>query len=157
MQGVTTETDTLSPEEAAGLPRHFVHVNRRRFRLTLYRRRSRDYVLVRRFRIAVGAVKHETPGGPYLVKAKARHPDWKMPFSDWVPVEQQGTVVPGDSPDNPIREAFIKLTDDGIGIHGTNSLFSLETKASHGCVRVTPEAAIYLYNRLETGDPVWIS
>jgi lipoprotein-anchoring transpeptidase ErfK/SrfK len=157
MQGLTTEADSLSLEEAADLPRHFVHVHRRRFRLYVYRRHISDLVLVRRFRIAIGAIKYETPGGPYFVKAKARHPDWQMPYSDWVPVEQQGTIVPGDSPDNPIREAFIKLTDDGIGIHGTNSLFSLETKASHGCVRVKPEAAIFLYNHLAPGDPVWIS
>lgn len=157
---MTTESKTLRPGDGTLRPRHFVHVNRRAFRLTLYRREhpeKTEFTRLRRFRIAIGAIKYETPGGIYLIKAMARHPDWKMPYSDWVPVEQQGTVVPGDSPDNPIREAFIKLTDDGIGIHGTNSLFSLETKASHGCIRVTPAAAIFLYKRLDLGDPVWIS
>lgn len=138
-----------------------MHVHRRRFLLYFYRRLTpsldTDLTLIRKFRIAVGAIKHETPGGPYFVKAKARRPDWQMPYSDWVPQDLQGSVVPGGDPNNPIKEAFIKLTDDGIGIHGTDSLWSLGTRASHGCIRVNEDAAIYLYNRLDPGDPVWIT
>jgi len=156
---MATEQDVLSPEQLHALPRHFVKINRRRFRLNFYYRpdpASTDFVLYRKFRIAVGAIKHETPAGPFFVRRKARHPEWQMPYSDWVPKELQGTIVP-PGPDNPIKEAFIELTDDGIGIHGTDSLWTLGTAASHGCIRVKPEVAIYLYNRLEPGDPVWIS
>lgn len=157
---MVTEDDILDQNELLQVRRHFVHVHRRRFMLYFYRRPlpslSTDLILERKFRIAIGAIKHETPGGPYFVKAKARNPDWQMPFSDWVPPNLRGTVVP-PGPDNPIKEAFIKLTDDGIGIHGTDSLWSLGTAASHGCIRVTPDAAIYLYNRLDPGDPVWVT
>ena len=152
--------DRLTPEQIEALPQHFVHINRKRFLLKVYTRRSMidplDFVFTRKFRIAIGAIKHETPAGPFIVQAKARHPEWLMPHSDWVPAELQGTIVP-PGPDNPIKEAFIRLTDDGVGIHGTDSLWTLGTAASHGCIRVKPETAIYLYNRLEPGDPVWIT
>lgn len=157
---MTTERVTLSKEHRAALPETFIHVSRRKFRLTYYSRLaafSTEFTRISSHRIAIGAILHETPPGVYVIQEKARHPDWQMPFSDWVPVEQQGKVIPGDSPDNPIREAFIKLTDDGIGIHGTDSLWSLGSKASHGCIRVTPQVAVYLYNRVAPGDTVWIS
>ncbi len=155
-----TEDDVLSPEEMAALPRSFVHISRRRFVLEYYRRtnpESTDLRLMRRFRCATGALGFTTPHGPFLVKAKARHPSWLMPDSWWVPEEKRGTLVPGTDPDNPIKEAFIKLTDDGIGIHGTDNMLSLGSRASHGCIRVAPATAIYLYNRVMPGDPVWIT
>jgi len=88
--------------------------------------------------------------------AKARNPDWTMPNSSWVPEALRGTTIPGGAPENPIKGAFLKLTDDGVGIHGTDNLLSLGSRASHGCVRIRPRAAVKLYETVAAGTPVYI-
>lgn len=143
-------------EEIKGPP-CFIVVRRRLFRLSLFDRLTTGgYVRTFSCPIAVGAVGFETPGGPFYVMAKAANPDWRMPDSSWVPKEKRGTVVPGGDPDNPIKAAFIKLSDDGIGIHGTDNLLSLRSKASHGCVRVRPRDARLLFREVPVGTPVYI-
>lgn len=104
-----------------------------------------EYKVVSTFNIAIGRLGYETPAGDYIVQAKSNRPDWTKPKSDWIPKEEWGQVVPFDDPANPIKGAFLKLTDDGVGIHGTSDLQSLGTAASHGCIRVKPEVAIHLF------------
>jgi lipoprotein-anchoring transpeptidase ErfK/SrfK len=142
-------------EEIDG-PECFVVVRRKLFRLTLFERSGARYRETHRCPIAVGAVGFETPGGPFWVIAKAANPDWRMPDSSWVPEEKRGTIVPGGSPENPIKAAFLSLTPDGVGIHGTDNLLSLRSKASHGCVRVRPRDARLLFNEVPVGTPVYI-
>lgn len=160
---MTTEIspgDLLDPKDLAKLPKNFIIIKRRlllRKALTLYTRVGSDYLPTFKCRIAIGAYGHETPGGPGMIKAKLRHPDWHMPNSEWVPKEDRGKVVPGNTPENPIKEAFLKITDDGVGIHGTDNLLSLGTKASHGCVRVSRESAIHLYENVQVGSPIYIA
>lgn len=154
------DRDTLSPEELHVLPRSFVIVRKRLFRMTVFRRMEEtDRVYSKSWScpIAVGAIKYSTPSNlPCMVMSKARYPDWQMPYSDWVPQELQGTIVPGGTPENPIKEAFLQLTPDGIGIHGTDNLLSLGTKASHGCIRISEQNAIKAYETIAVGTPVYI-
>jgi hypothetical protein len=141
-------------------PRTFVVLKRRPFpRLIVYKRLTKystDYVKVFKCWTAIGAAGFATPSGPAMIKTKARHPDWQMPNSSWVPRADWGRVIPGNTPDNPIKEAFLKITDDGVGIHGTDNLLSLKTRSSHGCIRVSPENAIWLYENVEVGSPVYL-
>ena len=111
------------------------------------------------FPVAIGAQGYETPLGPHYVTGKARNPDWRMPNSDWVPVEKRGKVIPGGHPDNPLKAAFISLggnIEDGVGFHGTANLESIGTMASHGCIRMRPEDVTFLYSRVPVGTLVWI-
>lgn len=116
----------------------------------------REYRLVETFPISIGKLGYATRPGVYRVTAKARNPEWRMPDSDWVEPENRGKVIPGGDPANPIVAAFLKLTDDGIGIHGTGDLDSLGTAASHGCIRVTPKVAVHLHRKVKKGTPVVI-
>lgn len=140
----------------------FVFVDRDRCLLKLYlepeqRDRNRyDYFAT--YQIAVGAKGFDTPPGCYFVeeKAKAKFPEWKMPDSPWVPAELRGTVVPGGDPANPIKSRWIRLTDDGVGIHGTDNLASLGSRASHGCIRMAVGDIEELYPHVNAGSLVYI-
>lgn len=43
-----------------------------------------------------------------------------------------------------------------IYIHGTNAASLLGTPASHGCVRMSDSDVVDLFERVESGTPVWI-
>lgn len=137
--------------------RSFVMVDRDRHVLTLYRRRpwsSKFFVKFHR-KIAVGDLGHKTPTGMYVVHSKAKDPSWRAPDSEWVPDDMKGKVYPPGDPNNPLTGAFIKLWN-GIGIHGTRSLESLGTDASHGCIRMATEDVLNLYDKVPVGTPVYI-
>jgi hypothetical protein len=153
--------DSLTREELTALYDTFVVIRRSRFSLAVWRRQlpdSRRFELAYKCRTAVGAIGYQTPGGPHFVIAKAKNPDWLIPNSQWAIDAglRPGTIIPGGAPENPIREAFLRLTDDGVGIHGTENLLSLRSRASHGCIRVTPQAAQNLYLIVPVGSPVFI-
>lgn len=154
------DKDVLDPEELAVLPRSFVVIRKAMFRMNVYRRAdelAKTYTKSWSCDAAIGAIEFATPGNlPCMVMSKARNPDWQMPYSDWVPKELQGTVIPGGDPRNPIKEAFLQLTPDGVGIHGTDDLLSIRTRASHGCIRVSREHAIKAYETIAVGTPVYI-
>jgi len=132
-------------------------VDRDRHTLTLYRRRPWSSKFSVKFKrdIAVGAVGHRTPPGMYVVSSKAKDPWWQAPNSDWVPDEMKGQRFPPGDLNNPLTGAFIKLWN-GIGIHGTRSIDSLGTDASHGCIRMATEDVLELYEKVPVGTPVYI-
>lgn len=156
------DRDVLDAEEITHVPRTFVVISRRTFRLKVYRRPLPDahhYTELFSCPIAVGAIGHTTPSGPFFVVSKKRHPDWWMPDAPWVPEEDRGQVIPAGDPRNPILEAWICFHEDpsgNIGIHGTPTLWSLGSRASHGCVRVRPEDATHLYSIIPVGSPVFV-
>jgi lipoprotein-anchoring transpeptidase ErfK/SrfK len=132
-------------------------VKRAVFELEVWKKRllpPREYRLVTSVRIGIGAKGFDTPAGVYWVLARAKNPDWLMPNSDWVAPEDRGRTIKGGDPANPIKAAFLKLTEDGVGIHGTGDLDSLGTKASHGCIRLHPSVALDLHRRVRKGTPV---
>jgi lipoprotein-anchoring transpeptidase ErfK/SrfK len=45
---------------------------------------------------------------------------------------------------------------DGAGIHGTDSIGSIGTSASHGCVRMRIPDVEELYDQVKVGTPVLI-
>lgn len=140
-----------------------VVVNRRTYRLDVWARRPlRPYRRIRRYEIAIGKRGYSTPSGVFPVLAKAKDPVWLPPDEPWVGPElrdEHGRPVPmsHDDPRHPIRERFLKLTEDGIGIHGTLALESLGTQASHGCIRLRPAEVIDLYALVPVNTPVVIA
>lgn len=152
--------DSLTTDELARLYQTYVVVRRRAFRLEVYKRARTRRTFEQRWEcdVAIGQVGHETRPGPFFVMAKATNPVWTIPDSQWV-IDAgltPGDRVPGGAPENPIKEAFLRFTDDGIGIHGTDNLRSIHSRASHGCVRVSPEHARWLYMHVPVGSPVMV-
>ena len=153
---VRIHTNTVKPkvstEQIAAKYPALLVVNRRAFQLTLYK----DLKPVKTYGIAVGKIGLETPAGLYHIQNKAVDPAWTMPHSSWVPKADQGKVIPGGSPENPLKARWLGIFD-GAGIHGTDDDASIGSAASHGCVRMHIPDVIELYPQVPVGAPVYIS
>jgi lipoprotein-anchoring transpeptidase ErfK/SrfK len=125
-------------------------VNRGGFQLTLYK----NLAVEKTYRIAVGQAGLETPAGKYTVQDKQVNPSWHVPNSAWAGSLAGRVIPPG--PDNPIKARWMGIYN-GAGIHGTTDIGSLGTNASHGCIRMAIPDVEQLFDRVEVGDPVFIS
>ena len=104
-----------------------------------------------------------TPRGLFRVRRKEKDPVWIAP--DWYYVEKGLRVPSPDSPSRRIPGAMGTTAiylGDGIAIHGTFSPGLImnpdpdSRRVSHGCIRLTNEAARDLYHLVEVGTPVLI-
>ena len=140
-------TDELAKDYPA-----ILFVDRASFTLTLYKNLKRT----KTYGIAVGQVGLETPAGLYHIQNKAVDPAWTMPNSDWVAPEDRGKIVPGGTPENPLKARWLGIFA-GAGIHGTDAVDSIGSAASHGCVRMRIPDVIELYDQVPVGAPVYIA
>jgi len=108
--------------------------------------------LVRSYRVAVGEPRYPTPMGKFVVQGMQVNPTWNVPDSDWAG-ELRGQNIPGGDPRNPLKARWIGF-NGSVGFHGTSSVGSLGTAASHGCVRMSEADVIDLYERVQVGTPV---
>ena len=104
-----------------------------------------------------------TPIGMFQVLRKEKDPTWQAP--DWYYVQRNIPIPAHDHPSRFIRGTLgtsALFLGDGIAIHGTDRpdlLLNPDPEArrvSHGCIRLTNEAARQLYHRVEVGTPVLI-
>ncbi len=109
----------------------FITIDTTRRALTL----SRGGRVERSYPIAVG--RAETP----------------TPLGDWIVIQKQA------DPGGPFGARWMRLSIPwgGYGIHGTDNPASIGVAASHGCVRLTNEAVVDLYDLVELGTPVKIT
>jgi len=140
----------VTTEQLAGRYPTVISVDRKRFRLTLFKnlRKAKTY------RIAVGQAGLETPAGTYAIQDKQVDPVWNVPKRDWAGKLAGKHIPPG--PKNPIKARWMGFFD-GAGIHGTDAETSLGSAASHGCVRMAVPDVIELFDRVEVGTPVHVS
>jgi lipoprotein-anchoring transpeptidase ErfK/SrfK len=119
------------------------------------------YFKERVYAVSVGLEGYETPGGQYCITTAARNPDWKVPDSDWARELglTPGVIVPGGDPSNPLKKRWLGVTppSGGIGIHGTAARDRLGEPASHGCIRMRPQAIIELFDLVPIGTPIFIA
>jgi len=135
----------LAPERTSAPPT--VLIDRSRFRLTLFSNGR-----TRSFTVAVGQTAHPTPPGVYHTINEQPNPTWFPPSSPWA--AGLGPVPPG--PGNPLGRMWMGLDRNLIGIHGTSDPSSLGTAASHGCIRMSNDAVLWLSNRISVGTRVVI-
>jgi lipoprotein-anchoring transpeptidase ErfK/SrfK len=151
---VALPVETLKPEVttadlAAQYPTYLT-VDRSNFELTLWQELER----VKTYTVAIGAVGFDTPVGTYNIQNMAVDPAWNVPDSNWAG-DLAGTVVPGGTSENPLKERWMGIYD-GAGIHGTDDVASLGSRASHGCVRMAIPDVIELYDQVDVGTPIYI-
>jgi L,D-transpeptidase catalytic domain/Putative peptidoglycan binding domain len=153
---VRVHADVLEPEVAtADLAKKYpaiLMLNRGAFQLTLYK----NLKLAKTYSVAIGRVGLETPAGLYHIQNKAVNPAWTMPNSSWVAPGDRGKVVPGGTPQNPLKARWLGIFA-GAGIHGTDETGSIGTAASHGCVRMRIPDVIDLYPQVPVGAPIYIA
>jgi lipoprotein-anchoring transpeptidase ErfK/SrfK len=98
-----------------------------------------------------------TPRGIFRVQRKEKNPVWIAP--DWAFIERGQPIPPIDS---PLRREVGALgttalyLGEGIAVHGTSKPELLGQAVSHGCIRMTNEAARQLFHEVEVGTPVII-
>lgn len=106
------------------------------------------------FPVAAGRPDWPTPTGAFTVSSKVRNPTWHVPPSIQEEMRRNGqqvvTVVP-PSASNPLGSQWIGLTLAGIGIHGTNAPGSIFQLLTHGCIRLHPDDAATLFDRVSEG------
>lgn len=125
-------------------------VNRDAFRLTLYKNLKQ----FKSYRIAVGQAGMDTPSGHYQIQNKAENPTWHVPDSEWAG-KLAGQVIGPEDPRNPLEARWMGIYN-GAGIHGTEAVHSLGTRASHGCIRMAIPDVIELYDHVPVSAPVLI-
>lgn len=110
--------------------------------------------LVKVYPVATGQARYPTPTGRFHVTLKRRNPVWGNPAPNgW------GAGMPrrlGPCASCPLGLRALNINAPGIRIHGTSAISSIGYNASHGCVRMTNASVIELFDRVETGDPVYI-
>ncbi|HYJ78687.1 MAG TPA: L,D-transpeptidase [Longimicrobiaceae bacterium] len=98
-----------------------------------------------------------TPRGMFRIQRKEKNPRWYVP--DWAYLERKQPIPDRDDPkrweDGMLGTTAIYL-GEGIAVHGTNHPELLGQAVSHGCIRMTNEAARQLYHDVEVGTPVFI-
>lgn len=98
-----------------------------------------------------------TPRGMFRVQRKEKDPLWYVP--DWAFIERGQPIPPADDPkrwERGMLGTTALFLGEGIAVHGTNKPELLGQAVSHGCIRMTNEAARRLYHEVEVGTPVII-
>ena len=109
--------------------------------------------LIARYPVAIGKSGWQTALGDYKIRNMVKDPTWK-PTREMV--EREG-VSPDEVPAgqrNPLGDRWMGWSTPGFGFHSTTSPRSIGTAASHGCVRMYPEAAHKLYDQVTVGMPI---
>jgi L,D-transpeptidase ErfK/SrfK len=104
--------------------------------------------------VAVGRAGWPTPLGPFSVVTKETNPTWDVPESIREEARRAGRALPRKvppGPGNPLGAYWLGLSLGSIGIHGTNAPTSVYRVATHGCVRLRPEAIAALFPRVAVG------
>jgi lipoprotein-anchoring transpeptidase ErfK/SrfK len=127
-----------------------ITIDRDHFRLRLFKRLK----FVRGYGVAVGQPAYPTPTGLFAVQSKQVDPVWTAPNSPWAG-EMAGQQVSGGAATNPLKARWIGVAGS-VGIHGTGEPWTIGTRASHGCIRMTVPDVIDLFRRISIGTPVLI-
>jgi lipoprotein-anchoring transpeptidase ErfK/SrfK len=150
---IAARTRSLAPEvtaeEVASEYPTYLTLDRSSYTLRLWK----NLKLAEEYTVAVGQVGLETPEGLYSIETKEVEPTWHVPESDWAGSLAGQSIPPG--PGNPLKARWMGIYE-GAGIHGTEETGSLGTAASHGCVRMSIEDVIELYDQVEVGTPIYI-
>ena len=105
-----------------------------------------------RYGIGVGR-EGFTWSGVQSVARKQEWPDWHPP-ADMVARQPYLPRFMAGGPGNPLGARALYLGNSIYRIHGTNDPSSIGKRMSSGCIRMTNEDAIDLYNRVNLGAKV---
>lgn len=141
---------SVTTAEVANQYPTYITVDRGSFQLKLWK----NLELAKTYTVALGAAGYDTPSGLYSIQSKQVDPVWTVPNSDWAG-DMAGQVVPGGVPENPLKARWLGV-NGSVGIHGTSESGSLGSAASHGCIRMSVDDVIDLYDRVDIGTPVYI-
>ncbi len=114
---------------------------------------------VNTYPISVGRMDWATPLGETKLVSKQRDPAWHPPESIRAEHAAAGDPLPRvvpPGPDNPLGRHALRLGIPGYLIHGTNKVFGVGMRVSHGCIRMLPEDIEELFELAPVGTTVRI-
>jgi lipoprotein-anchoring transpeptidase ErfK/SrfK len=111
-----------------------------------------DGKITHSYTVATGLPEYPTPTGIYSVTELRYMPTWVNPAPDTWGANMPAMIPPG--PSNPLGLRAINWSAGGIRFHGTSATYSLGFNASHGCVRLSNDDVIALYEMVEVGTPI---
>ena len=91
--------------------------------------------------------------GTQQVGRKAEWPDWNPP-AEMIARQPYLPRFMAGGPTNPLGARAMYLGNTIYRIHGTNAPSTIGTRVSSGCIRLTNEDVIDLYNRVKIGAKV---
>lgn len=117
----------------------------------------RDGRPVAYYPVGLGRPDWPTPVGRYRIREKAVDKTWIVPPSIQAEMAAKGgpileRVPPG--PDNPLGRHWLGLAPGAWGIHATIAPASIYHFQSHGCIRLHPDDAADLFDRVAVGETV---
>jgi lipoprotein-anchoring transpeptidase ErfK/SrfK len=148
---VTVTTPRIRTRELAKAYPSVITIDQSSFRLRLFKRLK----FVKGYGVAVGQAAYPTPNGRFALQSKQVDPVWTAPNSPWAG-EMGGQSVSGGAPNNPLKARWMGVSGS-VGIHGTGEPWSIGTRASHGCIRMTVPDVVDLFARVSVGTPVLIA
>lgn len=111
-----------------------------------------DGEITHSWNVAVGTGSHPTPTGQYRVTAKRYMPTWGNPSPNGWGSNMPATIGPGVN--NPLGVRAINWDAPAIRFHGTANVDSIGTDASKGCVRLTNDDVVELYDLVREGATI---
>lgn len=105
-----------------------------------------------RYGIGVGR-EGFTWSGEQTVARKAEWPDWHPP-AEMVSRQPYLPRFMAGGPGNPLGARAMYLGDTEYRIHGTNKPDTIGKRVSSGCIRLTNEDVVDLYDRVKVGAKV---
>ncbi|OXU14380.1 L,D-transpeptidase family protein [Sedimentisphaera salicampi] len=125
-------------------------VNKSTYNMDLYL----DNLYVKSYPIGIGREEHATPTGMWVVK-----PGGKMVSPTWTDPDS-GRTYDAMDPDYPLGKRWIALKGisgeakgrTGFAIHGTSEPESIGQKSSRGCIRLSNEDVVEVYDLMMPGE-----
>ncbi len=103
---------------------------------------------------STGSEHDPLPVGQWKVNGVSRNPPFHYNpklFWDARPGDAKATIPPG--PNNPVGVAWIDLSKDHYGIHGTPEPGKIGKTQSHGCIRLTNWDVMRVADAIKPGTP----
>lgn len=111
-----------------------------------------DGKITHHWTVATGQPAYPTPTGMHEITEKRYMPTWVNPDPTGWGVGMPASIPPGIG--NPLGLRALNWSADGIRFHGTSAIYSLGYNASHGCVRMSNQEVIDLYEMVDVGTPI---
>lgn len=147
-------TDVVLPDCAGPKPEHAasVRIALSRMEITAF---NHDGRLIALFPCSIAREKDKRPDGELEVKVIAPRPNYTYDPQLFVPGgEKKNKLVIPSGPNNPVGLAWIGLSLQGYGMHGTPSPEKIGRAESHGCFRLANWNAVKLLGMVSPGVPV---
>jgi hypothetical protein len=145
---VDLQVQRLEPEVLADAFRQVLLVRQHERKLYLYN----DGEITHSWNVAVGAAGYPTPTGTYTVTQKRYLPTWINPAPNGWGADMPARIEPGRS--NPLGLRALNWSVGAIRFHGTENLRSIGTAASKGCVRLSNNDVVRLYDLVDEGATI---